>query len=160
MRNNTKKQIVTAIKNFNDACERVSGAYFWGDNGNASSRRYREKQLSKYQEFVYKGEKITCELNVEMSRKNTYTTISVYKGNEKKTRAIFKKILQDLGCENLEWMYAIISGEVYKVLTFKKDGEKIWFFDYETSKTKTGTFNTDIFKYQHEASLKLDNQNA
>ena len=76
MRNSTKKQIVMAINSFNASCEKVAWAYFWSnDNGNSSIRRNREKYLSDYKEFVHEGHKITCKLDVEQSRKNTYTRI-------------------------------------------------------------------------------------
>jgi len=157
MRNSTKKQIVMAINSFNASCEKVAGAYFWSnDNGNSSIRRNREKYLSDYKEFVHEGHKITCKLDVEQSRKNTYTRITITKDGVKTTRSIFKKILKELGCESLEWMYAIVDGIVYNVLSFKRDGEKVWFFDENSNKTKTGTFNKDVFKYQREAYNELD----
>ena len=91
-------ETVRKILDFNAACERVSGAYFWTrDNGNAGIRNSREKYLSDHTEFTHAGHEYVCDLKVQQSRKNTYARITVLKDGEKTTRTVFKKILKELG---------------------------------------------------------------
>ena len=91
-------ETVQKILNFNAACERVAGAYSWTrDNGNASIRNSREKYLSDYTEFEHAGHAYTCDLDVQQSRKNTYVRITITKDGKRTTRAVFKKILKELG---------------------------------------------------------------
>jgi len=92
-----KSELAQKIRGFNEACEKVKHAYFWtGDNGNQSSRSWREKQLSDALDFKYRGDTYKCRLGVRMSRKNTYVRVSVIKNGVKTTRTVFRKILKEL----------------------------------------------------------------
>lgn len=91
-------ETVQKILDFNQACDRVAGAYFWShDNGNASIRNSREKYLSAHTEFEHKGSRYICDLDVTQSRKITYTRITITKDGARTTRTVFKKILRELG---------------------------------------------------------------
>jgi hypothetical protein len=96
MKDTSKKKIIQAITEFNDACEKVKNCWFWSDNGNARIRSGKDKYYSCYKEFVYKGEKYECSLEMDFRRNNVYKNITVLKNGEKYTRIIFRKILKEL----------------------------------------------------------------
>ncbi len=87
----TREQKIINVINLH---EKMKGAYFYKSPGNASSRRYYEKQNSLITKFSYKKQKIEIKQETTCSCKNVYYKMTIYIEGEKTNKNI--KFLKSL----------------------------------------------------------------
>ena len=63
---------ISQVRKALDNHETLQHSYFWGDNGNAKTRGYREKQLNFAVEVEHEGDAYQYTSQVRISRKNFY----------------------------------------------------------------------------------------
>ena len=86
----TDKSELQEFINLND---KLKNAYFWGNNGNAKNREYREQQLTKILQFTVDGIGVEAEIRTTMSRNNTYVRRYITVNGQKKDIRYIKKIV-------------------------------------------------------------------
>jgi len=82
----------TQIQRALDNHEALKPSYFWTNQGNASSRRYQEKQLNFTVKFNHDGDAYQYDSVVRISTKNFYYTGRFTKNGAKKDVRLFKKL--------------------------------------------------------------------
>ena len=63
--------------------EKYKSSWFWGDNGNASCRAYKERRDSMSYETVVNGDAYSVDFSVSMSRNHVYVNKVVTKNGVK-----------------------------------------------------------------------------
>lgn len=79
-------------------CDRYRYCWFWGDNGNASVRRYKEKRDYIKYETEVNGVAYSVLFFVNLSRYNTYVTKIVKRGGKVTTARVIRTLVEkDIG---------------------------------------------------------------
>ena len=98
------KQIVLTDEqrdNFNkflDLCDRYKNSWFWGNNGNARLRRYKEKKDFLEYETEVNGVVYSVHFSVQLSCRNVYVTKIVKRGGEVTTARVIRTLVEkDIG---------------------------------------------------------------
>ena len=83
---------ISQVKKALDNHEALQHSYFWGDNGNAKTRGYREKQLNFAVEVEHEGAVYGYTSSVQISRKNFYYKGHFTKNGKRGDVRLFKKL--------------------------------------------------------------------
>ena len=88
MTSEERVQVQRALDNH----EALRNSWFWGDNGNAKSRGYREKQLNFTVTVTHAGDVYEYTSSVRISRKNFYYQGRFAMNGQRGDVRIFKRL--------------------------------------------------------------------
>ena len=73
--------------------DKYKNSWFWGDNGNANCRAYKERRDSMSYETVVNGIAYSVDFSVSMSRNNVYVNKVVTKNGVKTNSRVIRTLL-------------------------------------------------------------------
>ena len=90
-----KEEVRNICNAYISNAERFRNCYFWDqDNGNSSTRKYRDRQDSQHDDFEYCGVRYSFNQTVTRARKNTYFRSAYYVNDERKDLRAVKALLR------------------------------------------------------------------